>query len=42
MDIGRREGVAADEAMVNINADTIPVSVVVDAILLARRASRSF
>jgi hypothetical protein len=35
MDVGRRYGVPADEAMVYINADTILVSVVANAILFA-------
>jgi len=34
MDIGRRYGVPADEAMVNIDRDTVLVSVMVDAIFL--------
>jgi hypothetical protein len=33
MNIGRGYGISTDEAMININADTVNVSVVIDAIL---------
>jgi hypothetical protein len=33
MDIGGRNGIAADKAMVDINADAVLVSVMIDAIL---------
>lgn len=34
MDIGRRHGISTDEAMVDVDADTVLVSVMTDDILI--------